>query len=345
MRILPALILVATTLTLVAETTGRLNGKVTNKAGMPVPTAKVILKRLDIVQNRELRINSDGTFLQVGLLPKDYELTASAEGYAPFSESVKIGMDTLLTKNIVLLTAEEARKESVATGKAVVVEDPGASLENVGADAYNGAVELYNAKKYAEALPLIELAYTNLKESAEKTVDAAAKATVVEKLGTVERTYAITMFEVGSASESKQALIEKAKPLLEKAFTANPKDTRSLDALLKIAKVQKDKVAEKKYEGMVDAILGPRPEIAYNEGVNAFNAGNVKEAREHLLKAIQIKADYPDSYYLLAMVEFSSSNLKGTKAHLLKYLELAPNGKDAATAREMLKDPSLKNIK
>jgi hypothetical protein len=48
---------------------------------------------------------------------------------------------------------------------------------------------------------------------------------------------------------------------------------------------------------------------------------------------------------MLAMVEFGENNLKGTKQHLQKYLELAPTGKNAATAKEMLKDPSLKNIK
>ena len=45
------------------------------------------------------------------------------------------------------------------------------------------------------------------------------------------------------------------------------------------------------------------------------------------------------------MVEFGENNLKGTKHNLQKYLELAPAGKNSATAKEMLKDPSLKNIK
>ena len=48
---------------------------------------------------------------------------------------------------------------------------------------------------------------------------------------------------------------------------------------------------------------------------------------------------------MLAMVEFAENNLRGTKQHLQKYLELAPTGKNAGTAKEMLRDPSLKNIK
>jgi hypothetical protein len=45
------------------------------------------------------------------------------------------------------------------------------------------------------------------------------------------------------------------------------------------------------------------------------------------------------------MVEYANMNLKGTKLHFLKYLELAPTGDKAAEIKEMLKDPSLKNIK
>jgi cytochrome c-type biogenesis protein CcmH/NrfG len=64
-----------------------------------------------------------------------------------------------------------------------------------------------------------------------------------------------------------------------------------------------------------------------------------------LAKALEVDPKYAEAHYLLAMVEFGENNLKGTKHNLQKYLELAPAGKNSATAKEMLKDPSLKNIK
>lgn len=345
MRIVPALVLTLAVLPLVADSTGRISGKITGKDGKPVPSAKVTIKRVDINWTKDLKVSDKGSFMQVGLDPKEFDLQVSAEGFTSFVERVKIPLGDVLVKDIVLLTPAEANKAAVASGKAVVTEDPGASLDSTGSDAFNQAVELFNDKKFSEALPLVELAYQSLKESAEKTKDETAKADVVKKLATVERTYAVTMFEVGSASESRQELLEKAKPILEKNLASNAKDTRSLDALLKIAKTQKDKEAEKKYQAMVDAILGPRPEVAYNEGVNAYNAGHMKAAKEQFIKAIEIDPKFADSYFLLGMVEYAENNLKGTKSHLLKYLELAPNGKEAATAKEMLKDPSLKNVK
>jgi tetratricopeptide (TPR) repeat protein len=85
--------------------------------------------------------------------------------------------------------------------------------------------------------------------------------------------------------------------------------------------------------------------VAYNKGVEAFNAGNTKEAKAHWLKTLEIAPTYGEAHYMLAMVDFADNNLKGTKQHLQKYLEVSPTGKNAATAKEMLKDPSLKNIK
>lgn len=340
MRIIPALILAVVALPMTAETTGRLSGKVTTKDGKPVAGAKVVLKRVDVNWTKELKVGADGSFMQVGLEPKDFELNVTAEGFVPFTDRLKIPLGDVIKKAVTLLTPDEARKEGVgvSAGKAVVVDDPGVSLENAGADAFNQAVELVNEKKYNEALPLVELAVQTLKESAEKTKDEAAKAEVLSKLVKVERTYGITLFEVGIASESKAALLGQAKPILEKALAANGKDNRALDALLRIAKAQKDKEAEKKYQGMVDAILGPRPEIPYNEGVNAFNAGNLHEAKESVLKAIQIDPKFADSYWLLGVVEFSLNNINGAKANFHKYMEIAPTGKKAGEVKQMLKE-------
>lgn len=342
MRLVPALILTLAVLPVAAESTGRISGKILSKDGKPIPNAKIVLKRIDTNWAKELKIDAKGNFLQVGLEPKLYDLVASADGFTSFVDKIKIPLADVLVEDITLLTPAEAAK---AGGKTVAVEDPGASLDAAGSDAFNQAVELFNEKKYTEAMPLVELAYQSLKESAEKTKDEKAKAETMQKLITVERTYAVTMFEVGNNSESKRELLEKAKPLLEKALAGNAKDTRAIDALLKIAKSQKDKEAEKKYQALLDAIIGPRPEIAYNDGVNQYNAGHMREAKEHFLKAIEMDPKFPDSYFLLGMVEYNNGNLKGTKANLLKYLELAPKGKDAVMAKEMLNDPSLKQVK
>jgi hypothetical protein len=41
-------------------------------------------------------------------------------------------------------------------------------------------------------------------------------------------------------------------------------------------------------------------------------------------------------HYLLGMVSFNLNKKAAAKEHFQKYLELDPNGKEAATARELL---------
>ena len=130
-----------------------------------------------------------------------------------------------------------------------------------------------------------------------------------------------------------------------KALERNPKDERVVLGLIATSKAKADKPAEQKYAAMLETLQGPNADVIYNKGVEAFNAGKTKEAKVQFTKALEIDPKYAESHYLLAMVEFGDNNLRGTKQHLQKYLELAPTGKNAATAKEMLKDPSLKNVK
>ncbi len=337
MRHVPALVFALAVLPLAADTTGRVAGKVTTKDGKPVASAKVTLSRVDINWKKELKTNASGSYMQIGLEPREYDLEVSAEGFVSHKERFRVPLGDVLNVNVTLLTAAESAQ---AGGGAVAATpaDPGAGLDQTGSEAFNEAVTLFNEQKYAEALPLVELAYQNLQESLEKTTDEGAKADVEKKIERVGRTYGITLFEVGIASEAKKDLLVKAKPFLEKDFEKDPKNGRTVDRLLRLSKAQHDKEGEKKYQALMDAIIGPQAQVPYNEAVNAFNAGHVKEAKEHALKAIATDPKFADSYWLMGVLEFSLNNLPGAKSNLRKYLELAPNGAKAGEVKEMLKE-------
>ena len=336
-RLLIALVLPAACITLQAESTGRISGKVVTKEGKPVAGAKVTLKRKDRNWVKELVTDKNGAFLQVGLEPKEFSFLVTADGFKEHSEdTIKIPLADVLVKNITLLTPAEARAQAPAAGQAPV--DPGAGLDAEGRDAFNQAIPLYNEGKFEEALPLVEKAHKTLTEALEKLKDDQAKAELAPEITKVERVLGICMAQAGLKKE-------EGEPFLLKALERNGKDERVIAALIETSKAKGDKAAEQKYTGMLEAIQGPNPDLIYNKGVEAFNAGKTKEAKGHLLKALEVDPKYAEAHYLLAMVEFGENNLRGTKSNLLKYIELAPSGKNAATAREMLKDPSLKNIK
>ncbi|NWJ39683.1 MAG: carboxypeptidase regulatory-like domain-containing protein [Geothrix sp.] len=339
-RLALALMLPAICLSVHAEQTGRISGKVLNKEGKPIPGSKVNLKRVDRNWSKDLIPDKNGNFLQVGLEPKDFTMTVTAEGYVTYTESpVKIPLADVIVKNITLLTPAEARTQALtAGGQQASSEDPGASLDIAGRDAFNSAIPLYNEGKYEEALPLVDKAFKTLTEAKDKLKDDQAKADLAPELLKIERVLGICIAQAGSKKE-------EAEPYLLKALERNPKDERVILGLIETSKAKADKAAEQKYTTLLETLQGPNPDLIYNKGVEAFNAGKTKEAKAHLTKALEVDPKYAEAHFLLAMVEFGENNLKGTKHNLQKYVELAPNGKNAATAKDMLKDPSLKNIK
>lgn len=345
MRILlPAILFPVACVSLSAQHTGQITGKITTKDGKPIPNATIVLKRVDLDWSKTLVTNEDGVYMQVGLEPKMYDFSISAEGYAPMAPvRLKIPLGDRLTQNATLLTPKEAAAVVGAT-----LKDPAMEAANAGANAFNAGVALFNSQppEFVEALPHFETAYTSLQESLQKSTDEAANAETRKQIVTVERVYGITLFEVGKTDAARKAeLWTKAEPFLTRALERAPKDQRLLAYLVDYCKFKGNAEGAKKYQATLDEMIGPRPELAYNEAVEAFNAGKMPEAKEALDRAIQTDPKFAKSYYLLGMVEYGLNNLKGTKSAFLKYLELAPNGDKSGEVKAMLADPSLKNIK
>ncbi len=338
-RLVFALMLPVACLSVLAESTGRISGQILTKDGKPVPNVKINLKRTDRNWSKDLTADKNGKYLQVGLEPRDFELTISAEGYTDYKEFIKIPLADVLVKNVTLLTPAESRTKVLASGGTLVVpDDPGAALDAEGREAFNQAIPFYNEGKYEDALPLVEKAHKALSEAMTKLKSEESKAELAPEFLKIERVLGICLAQAGAVKEA-------GEPYLLKALERNPKDERVLTALISTSKAKQDKAAEQKFTAALEAIQGPNPDVVYNKGVEAFNNGQTKEAKTFFLKALEISATYAEAHFLLAMVEFGDNNLRGTKQHLEKYIELAPTGKNAATAKEMLKDPSLKKIK
>lgn len=73
-----------------AQTTGVLRGKVTDGTGAGVPNAVVTLKNSNSNQTQTVNADEAGEFIFDALASGNYQITISAEGFAPFAETVKI---------------------------------------------------------------------------------------------------------------------------------------------------------------------------------------------------------------------------------------------------------------
>jgi tetratricopeptide (TPR) repeat protein len=335
-NLIPALLAPAICLSLAAQSSGRVSGKILDKAGKPVPNCLITMSRKDINWTKEIKVNANGSFMQVGLEAKDYKFTVTAEGYQAYNEEVHVPLGDTLSKNITLLTTKEAAEEATKKGLASMSAADQKSMS--GSMSFNSAVEFYNQQKYAEALPFVEKAVADLKEAMNQQKEGEGKKTLETQLPTAERVYGICLFEVGKADPEKKDLVLKAEPYLADAFARNPKDQRLIANLIEVSKAKGDAAATQKYQAALDALIGPRPEVAYNEGVTAFNNGDFKAAKVAVNKAIAMDPKYADSYWLLGVVDFSLNDLKGAKESFKKYMEIAPTGKKAGEVKEFLRE-------
>jgi Flp pilus assembly protein TadD len=74
----------------------------------------------------------------------------------------------------------------------------------------------------------------------------------------------------------------------------------------------------------------------FNEAARLINAGNDSGAESLLKQAVAADETFAQAYYELGMIYVRSGRNAEAKTALEKYLQIDPNGKDAATAKEML---------
>jgi len=60
--------------------TGQVKGKITDAENKPVEGAKVIIQMLDSNSKFELKTKKNGEFMQIGLQPGPYKITAEKDG-------------------------------------------------------------------------------------------------------------------------------------------------------------------------------------------------------------------------------------------------------------------------
>lgn len=329
--LIPALLLASTCLTLQAEEFDRLVGFVHTQAGKPVAGAKVVLQRLDIHWKVEMTTDDKGQFSRAGIVPTSsvsYQITITKDGFAPLTESFAMQLSGDSIHKDFTLQPPGAQPD----GKAPAPPDPALKEDADARTAFNTAIPLYNAKQYAEALPALEKAYKGMTDAVATMKDEAAKADSQALLPTIAKAYGLALHQTGKDDEAIAPLTQ--------LVDADPKDAKNADAmmaLVDIYKKKKDDANRAKYQNLLNAATGTSNASApYEEGRKAFNANHFKEAKQHLLKAVEADATYPDSYYLLGLIELNQGNMAGAKADFRKYIQLAPQGSHAEEVKGAL---------
>lgn len=225
-----------------------------------------------------------------------YKFTVSAPGYATYEEPIKMKLGETNVRDFELRKAGQA-----APGAAgAPVADPAVEAFNAGAALANNGDSAGAFAKFEEAVGL----------KPELTAGWMALARVAVKEKKYQR----------AVEAAKKALeIDDEDPdmwlVLHQAYTALGDKANAA-------------IAEKKAPA--------NPSKLFNDAAKLINEQKDSEAEDLLKRAVAADEKFAIAWYELGMVYVRAGNSPEAKKALGKYLELEPNGKDAATAKEMM---------
>lgn len=232
-----------------------------------------------------------------------YSMTWNAPGYQPYLEKVKLRIGDTTVKDIVLTPLSAV---TIAAPKAAAAPTP--AKVDPGVDAYNEGARLFNAGQKTEAAAKFE-------EAVAAKPDLIAGWEALAKVYLGAKDYAKAIARANKALEIAPDETEMHAVLFE-AYTATG---------------DKAKAAEAKTKMPTD------PAALFNDAAKLINSGKDTQAEPLLKQAVAANEKFAAAYYELGMIYVRAQKNADAKANLSKYLELEPNGKEAATAKEMLK--------
>ena len=294
-----------------AAQTGAVQGIVLDAAGKPLEKAQVLIEYTDGINRKyEVKTNKKGEFIQIGLQPGGYKVTASSENIGSQSFPVRVRLGDPVKVNFKLGVAGGTSKEDAAKGAALKAKfEEGVAASKAG----------------------------NFDDAIAKFTEAAA---MVPAPGCFD-----CMYNIGYNHMQKKDY-DQAEAAYLKAIEMKSNYVDAYNGLATVYNAQKkfDKASEasEKAAAMANA-AGPgggggsgAVDAEYNQGVIDWNGGKIAEAAEHFQKVIFLKPDHAEAHYQLGMALVNQGKLAEAAPMFEKYLQLAPEGQFAATAKGIL---------
>ncbi len=282
-------------------------GKVVDAAGKPLEKAKVLIENKDSAARKyEVQTNKKGEFIQIGLPSGTYKVTAEFKDLGSQSFDVRATLSAPGEVNFVLGgPGGELSKEAAAKNAAIKKSfEEGVALSKDG--KYDEAIAKFN--EAAGLVPACADCYYNIGYAYNQKKDYDNAETAFNKAIELKANYIDAyngLATVYNAQKKFDKATEASKKATELASTGAPGGTAGVDA-------------------------------QYNQGVIAWNAGKIDEARAAFEEVIKMKPDHSDAYYQLGMANLNQGKLPEAVTMFEKYLELAPTGQYAVQAKGIL---------
>jgi tetratricopeptide (TPR) repeat protein len=292
-----------------AQSTGMVKGKVVDGENQPVDGAKITIEfGGGVTRKFDTKTNKKGEFLQIGLSPGPYKVTAEKDklGSQTFDVTVRLGGAAEVNFKLAPGAAGPS-KEDVAKAGALK-------------KAFDEGVAFSRANSWDEAIA--------------KFTEAAAVAPCPD-----------CYYNIGYAHNQKKAYSE-AEAAFKKAIELKPGYADAYNGLATVYNAMKkfDEAAEASAKAIElsggaaagGAAGGGNADAVFNQGVILWNAGKIPEAKKQFEEAIKINPNHAEAHYQLGMALLNEGKLPEALAEFETNLKLAPDGPHAAQAKQMI---------
>ena len=295
--------------------TGQIRGKVVDADNKPVEGAKVTLQAVETNSRFELKTKKNGEYMQIGIPPGNYKITAEKDGLTATKNS-HISLD-MAEVNLTLTKGGAAASGDMSKADRAKAEARVAGIKA----AFSEGATLANAGKYDEAIAKFNEVLKDVPKCPECYIGIGASSAAKKDYPASEAAYK-------KALELDPNLIEAYSGLA----TVYNDQKKFAEAKEMSAEVMKRAAAGGATGGGADSL--------YNAGVISWNANDFAKAQEQFAAALAANPNHAESHFMLGQVYLNLGKLAEAAKEFEAYTKIAPNGpnaKDAASKIEMLK--------
>lgn len=290
---------------------GQLKGRVIDATNKPVEGAKVVIEHVETARKLEVTTDRRGDYVQVGLQPGNYRVTAS-KGDLMQTFPVKLGVEQK-ELNFQLkpgatgeVSPADAKKAEARVENIKKTFAEGAALTNEG--KFEEAIAKFNAV-IADAPKCFEC-YNNLGTIYSRQQDWAKAEEAFKK--SLEVNAPNEVAAVAAESWTGLASVYNAQKKFKEAQEASAEATKRASAA---------------------GAAGGSATTIYNAGVIAWNGNDFAKANELFTQAIAVDANHAESHFMLGRVLINLGKLGEAATEFETYLKLAPTGPNAKEAK------------
>ena len=296
---------------------GQVKGKVVDANNAPVEGAKISIVNTEMSGRKlETKTNKKGEYIQIGLQPGKYTITAEKEGLTS-THDVQIHLD-MAEVNFTLAPGQGGGGGQMSKEEAAKQQAKVAAIRK----AFDDAIALSNEGKNEEAI-------AKFNEVAGMTPKCAECYANIATIYMRMKDY------------------DKAEAAFKQAIEARPDFGEAYNGLATVYNAQKkfDQAAEASAQAMKlmggaagagGAAGGGSASATFNQGVILWNAGKIPEAKAQFEQAVKLDPNMAEAHYWLGMALVNAGNTAEAKPHFETYLKLDPSGKYADTAKSIV---------